>query len=374
MNGDADLEDRIDHGTRVASIAAGHGDAEGVLGIAPMAEVVSVSVFPSEGPTADVDAVVDAIYDLTDAGVDIITMSIGGSGPYEATTAIKYANEHGVAMVVGTGNKIQDTVRGPEEQVGSGWGSHHGTVPVTGVDKNNQFWDNSLDLSMAAPQPQLGLAAPAVDLPVATANGGYDTRDGVSYATPIVAGTLALIKSAYPDLGIQQLNERLLLTTDDKGPEGYDYEYGWGIVNPLAALTDNVEHYEGPPSGPNDILPLEEQGQQTGDEGDGKAPGGNGDDPAQPDDDQALTAVNTGLPLWIWITIATTAILAAAVITTLLLRRRKRNTQASVARTSPQDLDSPAEHSAPAGPTMGRRTTKQPAKPPNGIGNLPPTQ
>jgi len=325
------FSDNHDHGTGVTSVLVGNDDANGILGIAPKATVVSVNVFPEDGPYAEPGAISEAIQWLTDYGVDVITMSIGGGGDSEANKAVKYANDHGIPVVVGVGNKYQDVGFGPEEQVGSGWGAVRGTIPVTGVNENSQFWSESLDLSLASPQPQLGLAAPATKMPVATNTGGYNTRKGTSYATPIVAGTLALIKSAYPDLDYWGQMYRLMLTTDDKGPEGYDNKYGWGIVNPLAALDDDVELQDGSVSSRTDILPLEEQGQQSDDPTD---PNNEGEPTTPSSDDQALTDDDSGTPLWIPIAITAAALLIAA-ITLILVIRRKRGQAVTAGRPPP---------------------------------------
>ena len=150
-------------------------------------------------------------------------------------------------------------------------------------------------------------------------------------SAPIVAGTLALIKSAYPDLSIHQLNERLLFTVDDKGPEGYDDKYGWGVVNPLAALTDEVEHYEGQSTGPDDRLPLEEQGKRADDDDPADGDDEGGESGASVGDDQAGAdaGMGVGVPVWAWITVAAVAVLGAGVIAALLFRHRNRTRAAT---------------------------------------------
>jgi subtilisin family serine protease len=55
-----------------------------------------------------------------------------------------------------------------------------------------------------------------------------------------VAGVAALIRSKYPNLSAAEVVHRLIATAIDKGPPGRDSLYGYGIVDPVAALTANV--------------------------------------------------------------------------------------------------------------------------------------
>src|SRR5690606_24472833 len=123
--GDAtDYEDRNGHGSHVAGTIAGNGR---ILGVAPNVGYKAYRVFGAEGgsPTA---AIAAAMIDAVDDGVDVISMSLGGfamMGQYTWTDpvtgetfklgndvadraiykrAVKYANDHGVTVVVAAGN------------------------------------------------------------------------------------------------------------------------------------------------------------------------------------------------------------------------------------------------------------------------------
>jgi subtilisin family serine protease len=67
-----------------------------------------------------------------------------------------------------------------------------------------------------------------------------------------VAGIVALVRSKYPNLSAAEVIHRLTATATDKGPPGRDPEYGYGIVNPVAALTADV-----PPIGASSGTPSE---------------------------------------------------------------------------------------------------------------------
>jgi hypothetical protein len=50
----------------------------------------------------------------------------------------------------------------------------------------------------------------------------------------------ALVRAKYPQLSAPEVIHRLTATAIDKGPPGRDDQYGYGIVDPVAALTADV--------------------------------------------------------------------------------------------------------------------------------------
>jgi Subtilisin-like serine proteases len=97
---------------------------------------------------------------------------------------------------------------------------------------------------------------------------GYASASGTSDATAIIAGVAALIRAKYPDLSAQDIIHRMITTADDRGTPGRDDYYGYGIINPLAALTADIpplnppttqthtDNAAPPPSRPADPRPL----------------------------------------------------------------------------------------------------------------------
>lgn len=84
------------------------------------------------------------------------------------------------------------------------------------------------------------MVAPAVDIYSTSTNGKYRKGTGTSDATAIVAGAAALIRSKYPYLPAQEVAHRLTATAVDKGSPGRDDEYGYGVIDLVAALTADV--------------------------------------------------------------------------------------------------------------------------------------
>jgi bacillopeptidase F len=80
------------------------------------------------------------------------------------------------------------------------------------------------------------LVAPGVDIVSAVAGGGYESWSGSAMAGPHVAGVVALMRSANPELSVDSIKQILLETARDEGPAGDDNGYGWGCVDAFAAV------------------------------------------------------------------------------------------------------------------------------------------
>lgn len=112
--------------------------------------------------------------------------------------------------------------------------SEPGVIAVGGVDRRGNH------AAVSVTGPEIDVVAPAVDIYSTGINGGYRVGTGTSDATAIVAGAAALIRSKYPDLPAQEVAHRLTATAIDKGLPGRDDEYGYGVIDLVAALTADV--------------------------------------------------------------------------------------------------------------------------------------
>jgi subtilisin family serine protease len=160
-------------------------------------------------------------------GFRVISMSIGGADSAATQAAVTRALKADVVIVAAVGNK-------PEETSVSWPARYDGVVAVGAVDRNG----NHADVSVTG--RQVLVAAPGVDITSAYTGNGYRTGTGTSDSTAITAGVVALIRSKYPTLSATEVIHRLTATATDKGPKGRDDEYGYGIINPYAALTSDI--------------------------------------------------------------------------------------------------------------------------------------
>ena len=79
-------------------------------------------------------------------------------------------------------------------------------------------------------------AAPGVDVYSVKPSGGYTTMSGTSMASPHIAGVVALMVSANPKLGVEDIRDILKNSTHDAGDPGYDYAYGHGNIDAFIAV------------------------------------------------------------------------------------------------------------------------------------------
>ncbi|MFN8847542.1 MAG: S8 family peptidase [Bdellovibrionales bacterium] len=84
--------------------------------------------------------------------------------------------------------------------------------------------------------PKPDITAPGVNTISAKPGGGYQPMSGTSMATPHVAGVVALIKQARPQLNQAQIQEVIQRTSVDKGAPGYDQIFGHGRADVLGAI------------------------------------------------------------------------------------------------------------------------------------------
>jgi type VII secretion-associated serine protease mycosin len=242
------------HGTMVASLLAGRGNPEdfsaGILGTAPKAQLLSVSMaFGVDGLDTD-DQIARGIIWAVDNGAKVINLSLtrnSVSWPKSWDDAFGYAFENDVVIVAAVGNREDGT-----EQV-SAPATIPGVIAVAGVNKNAQASELSSTSGFT-----IAVTAPAEELVAAYPGGEYRIWSGTSGAAPIVSGMVALIRSLYPELDAANVINRVIESAVKVGFENYSSTYGYGLIdaenalliepasvssNPLGSLSEWVELY-----------------------------------------------------------------------------------------------------------------------------------
>ncbi|MEU6858415.1 S8 family serine peptidase [Glycomyces sp. NPDC046736] len=213
--------DPVGHGTAVAGLIAGR-TASGHPGIAPDAEILPVRVLDDENRYHDSAMVGAAVEWAVDNGADVINLSLGGqtdSAPF--AEALAYAERHDVIVVACTGNHHED---GGGEEV---WFPARlpDVLAVTGTDDAGRRWPT------AVTGEGTDLAAPGAELLAPAPGGGHKTVTGTSFASAIVAGAAALVRSAHPDWSAAQVRAALTSTAAHAGSG-----LGAGLVDAAAAI------------------------------------------------------------------------------------------------------------------------------------------
>ncbi|MEU9824424.1 S8 family serine peptidase [Micromonospora chersina] len=219
-------DDLNGHGTGMAGLIAATGAGGGAMGIAPRSKVLPVLVTPASG-VGEADALADGIEFAVSRSARIISISSVGGASQRLLRAINTALAANVVIVASAGNRPDDGYVGYPASLDP-------VIAVGGVDRRGNH------AAVSVTGPEIDVVAPAVDIYSTGINGGYRVGTGTSDATAIVAGAAALIRSKYPDLPAQEVAHRLTATAIDKGPPGRDDEYGYGVIDLVAALTADV--------------------------------------------------------------------------------------------------------------------------------------
>ncbi|MFI7250550.1 S8 family serine peptidase [Micromonospora chalcea] len=216
------------HGTSMAGLIAAHGqpDGTGAIGIAPAAKILPIQS-SGENNTGEADDLASGIRYAISQHADVISVSSSGASSPELVDATRAALSANIVVVAAAGNAPDDTHVGYPA-------SEPGVIAVGGVDRMGNH------ASVSVRGPELDIAAPAVDIYSTSYGGKYSKGTGTSSATAIVAGAAALIRSKYPNLPAQEVAHRLTATAVDKGPPGRDDQYGYGVIDLVAALTADV--------------------------------------------------------------------------------------------------------------------------------------
>jgi subtilisin family serine protease len=228
------------HGTAVSSVVGAPLNGVGVVGLYPNAVL-------REFDAGDLSVAneIRGIEAAIDAGPGIISISLGSDqrSTMEEQEVLR-AFGAGSVVVAAAGNEFEQG--NPVEYPASY--NHVLTVAATDQQNKSSYFSNA---SLA-----VDLAAPGEGIPVAVPTwyrtSGYTTLDGTSFSTPMVAAAAAWVWTRRPDLDRTQLFDLMRWSATDIGPDGFDKDTGFGLLDIPAALTEAApatDHQE-----PNDDI------------------------------------------------------------------------------------------------------------------------
>ena len=242
VNNDADPMDDAGHGTHCAGIVAAEDNDEGVVGVAPEAHLYGIKVLDSSGSGSWSDVIAGIQWSIYN-DMQIISMSLGGGHYIYLEEACDAAYNAGIVIVASAGNSGNPPARGDNVGYPAAYSS---VIAVAATDIND------IRAPWSSTGPAVELAAPGRYI-YSTIPGGYDTYSGTSMAAPHVAGTAALviasgITDGEYDSGNGNINDevrtRLQVTADNLGASGFDYLYGYGLVDADEAAPQPVDVHD----------------------------------------------------------------------------------------------------------------------------------
>ncbi|MGB3439827.1 MAG: type VII secretion-associated serine protease mycosin [Actinophytocola sp.] len=296
VRGGDGLEDCDGHGTMVAGIIAADpaDEAIGFRGIAPSARIVSIRQTSANYKFTNPDrskrgagtlgTLAKAVIRAADTpDVTVMNMSVNNcrsasGGPIkqeerELQAALRYAvEERDIVVVASAGNIGEGTCpnqnspdpRNPTEIVFPPWFADY-VLSVAAMTERGEAAEFSIQgpwVSVAAP----GTAITTLD-PVNRTNlvnltfdkqGKKAEIQGTSFAAPYVAGLAALVRDRFEGLDAQQVMDRIRATAAHPAANGgHDNLVGYGMINPMAALTAFIPEEEGLPRDESVASPFE---------------------------------------------------------------------------------------------------------------------
>ena len=230
--------DMSGHGTWTTGIMVG-GDAGGTsLGVAPGAQWIAVKIFNDQGSstataihqgfqwlldpdgnpsTADAPQVVNNSWTFSYPGCNL-----------EFEPDMQSLRAAGILPVFAAGNG------GPLDNTSYSPSNNPSAFAVGAIDNNNQIYAYSSrgpSTCGGSTGPFPDLVSPGVNIRTTGLYGTYYTDSGTSFAAPHVAGGLALLLSAYPNLSASLQEQALINSAVDLGVAGPDDVYGYGRLD-----------------------------------------------------------------------------------------------------------------------------------------------
>lgn len=230
--------DTVGHGTKVAGIiAARRMKGTDFVGLAPKSKIIPIRQNDENG-SGTARTLAQAIDHAVAKKAHVINISQDTAEPLERDSVLEKAVENavraGVVVVASAGN---DGLGGNVKKTYPA--AFDGVLAVAASDRNNE----------RAPFSQSGefvdVAAPGVDIVSTMPGKGHCADNGTSFSAPYVAAVAALIKAAHKDWTPQQIIAQIEQTAE-RSIAGHDRLVGWGVVDPLRALTEDDEAIDKP--------------------------------------------------------------------------------------------------------------------------------
>jgi subtilisin family serine protease len=241
-------EDLQGHSTHVCGTAAARVDGKGVAGVAPECELYPCKVLGDDGSGAG-SWIADGLDWGLEQDLDIFSLSLGGGRDPKIMAAVHRVLAAGKIIICAAGN----SGRSQDGRSTVGWPAKDPAVPSIG-SYNKQ--GNLSDFSSRG--TEVTIAFPGEDILSCWLNNGYRRISGTSMATPFCSGLtanllgdqrLAIEQGRTPQSPVnstEELMARLKSVALDRGPQGFDKGWGWGVVDvdkflKVTADSDNVD-------------------------------------------------------------------------------------------------------------------------------------
>ena len=244
----------LSHGTHVAGIILGSEEnGKNQIGVAPGAKYIAARTFDSTGNTDNFVLIRAGEWMLAPGGdvnarPDVVNASWASSAIIDDwyRDVVNAWRAAGIVPVFAAGNSTgQDPSVGPYSI--SNPANYPESFAVGAVDQNYRLggfskrgpslYDQDKEIKAIKPE----VTAPGVGIYSSIVGKGYAFKNGTSMAAPHVAGTVALLRQANPNLTVAEIEEIIESTarplTDEDAPSSPNMSYGHGVVDTYAAVS-----------------------------------------------------------------------------------------------------------------------------------------
>ncbi|GGU63391.1 type VII secretion-associated serine protease mycosin [Lentzea flava] len=262
------------HGTEVAGVAAAAKTEGDFVGAAPEAEILAIRQTSDRyefkgdannekrSSAGKVSTLAMAIVRAANMNAKVINISLTNCGKPKGFSSDDQALQAAIRWAVDVKDVVIVTAAGNLSDQGTGCPEQNNNLDPSNVNSISSpawFADDVLSVasisrsgavsSFSVWGPWVSIAAPGEEIisvdpkgtgltnANVTAQGTTDIK-GTSFASPYVAGITALVRERFPDLKARQVMNRLKATALHPGNvSGKDNKVGYGMINPVAALT-----------------------------------------------------------------------------------------------------------------------------------------
>ncbi|MGY5035062.1 type VII secretion-associated serine protease mycosin [Streptomyces sp. 900116325] len=230
--------DEVGHGTKVAGIiAARPRKGTGFVGLAPEATIIPIRQNDEKNSGKDT-TMAAAIGHAIAEGAQIINISQDTTKSLTPDStlgkAVAGALAKDVVVVASAGNDGMDG-----ELRNTYPAAFDGVLAVASSDRNNER------AAFSQAGTFVGVAAPGVDIVSTVPGNGQCTDNGTSFSAPYAAGVAALMRAKYPKWTAPQIVARIEQTAE-RSVTGHDDFVGWGVVDPVRALSGDDTPQDAP--------------------------------------------------------------------------------------------------------------------------------
>lgn len=221
----AAVDDDYGHGTMVAGVIGANKDnGIGIAGITQNTQLLVLKTNPiGEGVYQD-RHIIEAIYYAVEHGADVINLSLGSTYDNPLTKeAVEFATAQGVVVVASAGNEGDDRLQFPA--------SFDVVISVGAVN------EQSVVTSFSTHNRAVDISAPGADILTTDFDGSYTYASGTSFSAPHVAGLVALYISFYPEYSVDEIKDKLYVSSLDLGEPDWDPYYGHGLMDSYLMFT-----------------------------------------------------------------------------------------------------------------------------------------